>query len=126
MVKLLELCVGASGKRISEALPCAIFVMAKVFYLIDDDGDIVAAVGEARAKGVQHIEFLLSQRKLAIHVSESDHYQEPDFLEVGSHGPDVVEVDEFSETGVVSVAGHVDDGAFVVAALLVEVGLLGH
>lgn len=37
-----------------------------------------------------------------------------------------MEVDELAEAGVVGVAGHVHDGALVVAALRVEVGLLGH
>lgn len=69
---------------------------------------------------------MIRQHEPFVGVLESSHDEEPDFLEVGSHGLDVVEVYELPETGVVSVAGHVDDGAFVVATLLVKVGLLGH
>lgn len=126
LIKLLELGVGASGNRIPEAFACALLVVLEVLDPVDDDGDVVTAVGEGLAEGIQHFQLVVRQHEPFVGVLESGDDEEPDFLEVGSHGLDVVEVYELPEAGVVSVAGHVDDGAFVVAALLVEVGLLGH
>jgi hypothetical protein len=122
-----ELAITAASNSFSETNTGGFLIFPSIFDTVDDDVDATATVGEHYAKTPQHLQLLFVENELIVLELEGDHQQKTNFLQIGSHGADIVEVDELPKAGTICVARHIHNGPLIVALpTTVEIWLFSH